>query len=112
MSLIVQRIVNNTIAVKKVKLISATKEYAEDFKVDFFNNLNGYNKVVIDLSKCEVIDSTFVSALAAIQKNKNRHSLKLVASHPDVQSVLELTGILKIFETFKTVKEAVSSFKS
>jgi anti-anti-sigma factor len=111
MSLIEQKVVNDVV-IKKVNLTKATKEHAEEFKILLNGSNNGYNNVIIDLSECRVIDSTFVSALAAAFKNKNGYSLKLVANHPDVLSQLELTGLVKIYETYSNTNEAVASFKN
>jgi anti-anti-sigma factor len=112
MKIVDHKVVEN-IAVKKVNLTRATKEHAEEFKKLLFRNSNnGYNNVIIDLSRCEFIDSTFISALISALKdqNKNGYTLKLVTKHPDVQSIIELTGLVKVFETYKSVKEAISSY--
>jgi anti-anti-sigma factor len=68
--------------------------------------------MIVDLEECEFIDSTFISSLVIALKaiNQKEGTLKIVAAHSEVQSVLELTGMIKVFEIYKNVKEAVNSF--
>jgi anti-anti-sigma factor len=103
------------IIVKHVHLIHATKEHAEKFKKFLLQDIDeGKINMVVDLSECEFIDSTFISALVTALKaiTQKEGKLKIVATHTDVQSVLELTGMFKVFEIYKNSKEAVESFKS
>ncbi len=102
------------ILVKHVHLTRATKDNAEAFKKFLMKDIsNGKEKLLIDLSECEFIDSTFISSLvialkAVTQKNG---TLKIVAHNTDISSVLELTGMAKVFEIYKDIKEAITSFK-
>lgn len=101
----------NGIIVKNVHLTRATKEHAEFFKKFLMNDIKENNqKVIVDLSECEFIDSTFISALVSALKamNQNGSSIKIIANHSDVQSVLELTGMMKVFEIYKDVDEALA----
>jgi len=101
------------ILVKHVHLTRATKDHAEQFKKFLVNEIEENNhKMIVDLSECEFIDSTFISALVTALKAINRKggSLKIAASHSEVQSVLELTGMVKVFEIYKNVKAASDSF--
>lgn len=103
------------IVVKSVHLEHATKDHAEEFKKFLLKDIEKGNlNMVVDLSECEFIDSTFISALVTALKaiNKKEGKLKITAVHTDVQSVLELTGMFKIFEIYKSIQEAVNSFKS
>ncbi len=101
------------ILVKYVHLTRATKDHAEQFKKFLMKDIEeNYNKIIIDLNECEFIDSTFISSLVTGLKavNQKGGSLKIVANHSEVQSVLELTGMVKVFEIYKDVKEALESF--
>lgn len=100
------------IMVKQVHLSRATKDQAEAFKKFLVKDINEKNnKIVVDLSECEFIDSTFISTLVIALKsiNKIKGALKLVAVHTDVLAILELTGLVKVFDVFKSVKEAIGS---
>jgi anti-anti-sigma factor len=101
------------ILVKHVHLTRATKDNAEEFKKFLMNDIEeNHHKMIVDLSECEFIDSTFISALVTALKaiNQKGGSLKIIANHSEVQSVLELTGMVKVFEIHKDVKEAVDSY--
>jgi len=101
------------ILVKHVHLTRATKDHAEKFKKFLMNDIEDNNhKMIVDLSECEFIDSTFISSLVTALKaiNQKGGSLKIVANHSEVQSVLELTGMVKVFDIYKNVKEAVENF--
>jgi anti-anti-sigma factor len=103
------------ILIKHVHLSRATKEQAEEFKKFLLRDIEEDNIwFIINLSECEFIDSTFISALVTALKviNQKEGTLKIVAVHSEVLSVLELTGMVKIFEVFKTTDEALKNFNS
>ncbi len=70
------------------------------------------NKIIINLSKCEFIDSSIVGVLVSNIKKATAMGgdLKLVGLQPAVDSMMELTRMHRIFESFKTIDEAVASF--
>lgn len=103
------------IVVVKVNLSRATFREAEEFKRKIAEELkNGFIKIIVDLSECNFIDSTFLSTMVSVLKNvsKKEGSLKLIGVHAEVQSLLELTGTAKIFEIYQSKKEAIKSFKT
>jgi anti-anti-sigma factor len=69
--------------------------------------------LIVDLSQCEFIDSTFLGALVVTLKKITQQSgdLKLVGFQPAVQSMFELTRMYRIFEAFTNKNEAINSFK-
>lgn len=73
----------------------------------------GYNKIIVDLSQCEFIDSTFLGVLVSSLKKtvKLNGDLRLVGFQPPVKSMFELTRLYKVFEAYPDRKEAVNSFK-
>lgn len=98
----------------KVNLLRATIKEAEVFKNMLMKDIDsGNNKLVIDLSFCEFIDSTFLGTIVISLKRVTTlgGDIKLVGFQPAVRSMLELTRISKVFETFESTDEALSSFK-
>jgi len=98
----------------KVNLLRATIKEAEVFKNMLMKDIDsGNNKLVIDLSFCEFIDSTFLGTIVISLKKVTAigGDIKLVGFQPAVRSMLELTRISKVFETFESTDEALSSFK-
>lgn len=103
----------NDVVVIKVNLNRATLKEAEDFKINLTSELrSGKEKLVVDLSECEFIDSTFLGTLVVTLKKvtSNGGDLRLVGFKSAVRSMFELTRMYRVFETFPTSDEAVKSF--
>ena len=101
------------ILIKHVHLTRATKDQAEQFKQFLLKDIEqNKSSIIVDLAECEFIDSTFISSLVVGLKaiNRSEGKLKIVAVHSDVQSVFELTGMVKVFEIYKSVSDALSNF--
>lgn len=69
-------------------------------------------KIVIDLSACEFIDSTFLGVLVSALKRVRQidGELRLVGFKRAVSVMFDLTRMDKVFSVYKDLKEAVSSF--
>lgn len=101
------------IVLEIINLERATLREAEDLKYKVNAKISaGYNKVIIDLSSVEFIDSTFLGVIVnALKKvTKNGGDLKLIGFKPPVRSMFELTRLFRVFETFTEVQEAIKSF--
>ena len=68
-------------------------------------------KLIIDLSEVEYIDSGGLSALllARRQMVDNDGDVRLVGVRPEVQSLLSLTQLDRVFPSYATVKEALAA---
>ncbi|RKY89416.1 anti-sigma factor antagonist [candidate division KSB1 bacterium] len=75
---------------------------------------DGIKKVVIDLGKVKWMNSVGLGALmAALTSMRNKGgNLKLANVTKKVQSLLMITQLMNIFETFETVDRAVASYKN
>ncbi|MBZ0198777.1 MAG: STAS domain-containing protein [Ignavibacteriaceae bacterium] len=105
--------IHGEVVVEVVNLTRATLKEAEEFKLTLTQDIeSGARKVVVDLSDCEFIDSTFLGALVVSLKKVTGlgGDLRLVGFQPAVHSMFELTRMYRVFESFKTKEEAVSSF--
>lgn len=72
-----------------------------------------HNRLVIDLSNCNYIDSTFFGAIMMtleLIRNKG-YKLKIVKPAISGESIFATTHTLSLFELFKTREEAIISFK-
>lgn len=104
---------NKNVVVLKVNLVRATLKEAEEFKNQLLEEINlGNKKIVVDLSICEFIDSTFLGSLVVALKKvtSDGGDLRLVGFKPAVSSMFELTRMYRVFESFETKEEAVKSF--
>jgi anti-anti-sigma factor len=105
--------VQGDILVITVNLFRATLKEADNFKNILISEIEqGWKKIVVDLSYCEFIDSTFLGALVLSLKKVTSlgGDLRLVGFQPSVHSMFELTRMYRVFESFKTQEEAVNSF--
>jgi len=101
------------VVVEIVNLTRATLREAEEFKKTLVEDIEtGKRKIVVDLSSCEFIDSTFLGALVVSLKKITAlgGDLKLVGFQPNVRSMFELTRMYRVFESFGTMEKAVESF--
>jgi len=102
------------VIVEVVTLIRATLKEAETFKIRLQEAAaEGFRKIVVDLSECEFIDSTFLGALVVSLKKITvlGGDLRLVGFQPAVHSMFELTRMYRVFESYETKEEAINSFR-
>ncbi|HAB54320.1 MAG: hypothetical protein A2315_16685 [Ignavibacteria bacterium RIFOXYB2_FULL_35_12] len=101
------------VVVQVVDLTRATLKEAEELKYTLTKSIEqGYRKIVVDLSSCEFIDSSFLGALVVSLKKVTTMGgdLRLVGFHPAVHSMMELTRMHRVFESFPTKEAAIRSF--
>jgi anti-anti-sigma factor len=99
--------------IANLRLKKATILEALDFKSEIDEEIQqGQHNIVIDLSACEFLDSTFIGVLVVTWKKLKSKGgkLKLVKPGYFAKSVFYLSGTIEIFETYESVQEALSSF--
>jgi anti-anti-sigma factor len=69
------------------------------------------SKLIVDLSDVEYIDSTGLSALLLARRQMVNHEgdVRLVGVRPEVQSLLELTQLDRVFPSYDTIDEALTA---
>jgi len=72
----------------------------------------GNNKIIIDLTKCEHIDSTFLgSIMMAFQKlNEHGGKMKIVEPANPNEDIFDVTKTHELFDMYKTRETAINSF--
>jgi anti-anti-sigma factor len=101
------------VVVEVVNLSRATLKEAEEFKKILSEDIeNGARKLIVDLSDCEFIDSTFLGSLVVSLKKATAlgGDLRLVGFQPSVHSMFELTRMYRVFEAYQTKQEAIEGF--
>jgi len=114
MSDFVIKIVDEIIVVK-VDIVIATHRDAKPLWDEFESKLLfNRKKVVIDLSFCNNVDSTFLGMLVKILRKLNEKDGKLVLVFPKLirQELFIVTGINKIIPCYNTLIEALLSLGS
>jgi len=96
------------VALPKVTLIEA-KVFWERLQTDINQE---HNKLIVDLSDCSFVDSTFMGAIVQAQREliKNQGELKLVLPAEQMKEFFKFSGIIRVIETFQSKEDAVSSF--
>ena len=86
---------------------------AENFKYVLSERMKKGEKVVLDLEKLVNIDNFGLDALlAAAQKAIEDNSvIKLANVSADMQIVLDITRVYRVFDIYPTVEDAVASFR-
>ena len=85
---------------------------AENFKYVLSEHIKEGEKIVLDLDKLVNIDNYGLDALLAMAQKalENNSVIKLARVSADMQIVLDITKVYRVFDIFPTVEEAVSSF--
>ena len=75
---------------------------------------NKINKIVIDLSKVSWIDSTGLGELIASLSSVKKDGGNLVLSNiqSPVQSLLKMTNLAQIFDTYESVDQAITEISA
>ena len=103
------------ILIIKVEEKRATVEIAGNFKEQVLNRIEKEEpKIIVDLSTCDFVDSSFLGALVAILKRATLRNgdVKIVGVQPAVKDIFELTRLVKIFEIYDSLEAAIQSFEN
>ena len=86
---------------------------AENFKYALSERMKNGEKVVLDLEKLVNIDNYGLDALLAMAQKaiENNALIKLARVSADMQVVLDITKVYRVFDIFPTVEDAVESFQ-
>jgi len=111
-----ETIVRKTGDVAVVTLISDQLDVgnADSFRQEIAPVLDDVNKLVLDLSRVQFVDSRGCGAMIACLKQVSATGgvLKLCGVTPPVRTVLELIRLHRICEFLNTPEEAVQAFHS
>jgi anti-sigma B factor antagonist len=69
----------------------------------------GRNRIIVDMSQVQYIDSTGLGSLVGGLKRVSEHGgvMRIVCANPQILKVFEITSLDKVFPIFKTLKEAL-----
>ena len=96
-----------------VHLISPTLLEANEFNEIIKEQVSfGQKRLVVDLSMCEHIDSTFLGELIKSFKKMTYigGALRIVEPAVPAQDIFTSTDTLRLFDLFKTREDAIKSF--
>ena len=86
---------------------------AENFKYVLGERMKEGEKIVLDLEKLVNIDNYGLDALLAMAQKalENQSLIKLAGVSADMQIVLDITKVYRVFEIYPTIEDAVASCK-
>lgn len=103
------------ISIVKVDIVAATQrdsqglwdKMAEDLVFD-------QPKIIIDLTPCTFIDSTFIGMIVKIFRRVSEKDSRLKLAFPQITNLesFRVIGITKIVECFSSLEDAIESFKA
>jgi len=101
---------SSDIVIITVNISRATVKEAHEFKKFIDDEIKKKKlKIIIDLSACDFIDSTFIGVLVVTLKKLADigGELRIVEPPSIAHTILTVTGTLNVFNTHKTKSEAV-----
>jgi anti-anti-sigma factor len=101
------------VLIEKVNLQRAALVEANIMKKRLLDDIQLNNKkIIIDISKCDFIDSTFLGALVVSLKRTRETGgdIKMVIAS-SVAKTLNVTGVLRVFKNYSSVEDALKSFR-
>jgi len=101
------------IAVITIDLLAATQRDAKPLWDELESKgILEWEKVIVDLSQCTFIDSTFIGMLVRIFRTmvNNGCQMKLVYPENTARPLFHTTAIIRIVNCFETLNEAIRSF--
>jgi len=110
----IDKIYVNDVVVLAVNLTRAILNEAIPFRKLVEEEINtGYTKLVIDLSECDYIDSTFFGVIVKVSKLLSDMGYKLKVVKPAIvgEYIFIHTNTDKLFDKYNTREDAIKSFK-
>jgi len=71
----------------------------------------GYNNILVDLTECDSIDSSFLGMLVQVNKmlKLNNGHLKIIGLHALSDNIIIFSGFKKLFHVFNSKQSAIQS---
>ncbi|MDP2364332.1 MAG: STAS domain-containing protein [Ignavibacteria bacterium] len=108
------KLIVSDVAIQVVNLSRATYKEASQLKKNLDELIkNKQKKIIVDISQCEFIDSTFLGVLVLSLKASAKigGDLRLVKPDEVVKALMEKAGTLNVFNLYDTLDEAIKSYE-
>ena len=97
-----------------INLTHSTIKESDEFRDTIEEEINsGHTNLVIDISKCDYIDSTFFGGIIwalGVLSDKGK-KLKVVRQASSKKDIFTITNTLNVFDLYKTREDAIKSFE-
>ena len=106
----IERVIENGILIEKVNLCRATMNEAYEIKDNLIDDIIDHKKIIVDLTFCEYIDSTFLGALIYAYRRikEQRGIIALILSDTFLSKSFMYKEISSIFQIHFSLKEALA----
>jgi len=106
----IHRIFKNGIAIERINLIRATINESQEIKDNLLDDID-CKKIIVDLSSCDYIDSTFFGAMVfAYRVLKHQGcSVVLVVSQSYISKSFIFQEISSVFKVYHSMAEAIEA---
>ena len=107
----IKRDIKREIVIEKVNLVRATLNEAYLMKDNLLEDGLDYKKIIVDLSSCDYIDSTFLGALI---KEQDGEILLVIGNHGLTNSFIfrEISSIFKVCNSIREAIEELNNHRS
>ena len=101
------------ILIEKVNLVRATFVEASIIKKRLLDDINlSKKKIIVDISKCDFIDSSFLGALViSLKRTRETGGVIKLVTASFTGGIINLAGYQRIFENYLSVEDALNSFR-
>ncbi len=104
----------DNVVIEKINFSRATFKEATIFKsrLDKYLSLKHY-RIIIDLSECSFVDSTFLGVMVVILKRVTEKSgeIKFIITNESLLNTLRATKLDRLFNLYSTKEDALKSFE-
>lgn len=104
----------NDLVIEVVNLSRATYKEASQLKKNLDEVIrDNQKKIIVDLSQCEFIDSTFLGVLVLSLKSSAKigGDVRLIKPAEVVKTLMEKAGTLNVFNLYDSMDEAIRSYE-
>ena len=110
----IERKIREGIAVEKINFVRATMNEAFEIKNNLIEDSFDHSKIIVDLSECDYIDSTFLGALVYSYKRiKERNGIiVIIIGDTQLSRSFIFDEISKMFRIYRTFNEAVDELSN
>ena len=108
-----EKVLKDDMTIVSVNLRKATLENTESFRIFLTDVIeSGTKKIIIDLSSCDFVDSTFLGTLVICLKamDVTGAKLKLVCNEKVAFIICEITRLSSVFKVYNHLEEAINEF--
>ncbi|MCW8960370.1 MAG: STAS domain-containing protein [Ignavibacteriaceae bacterium] len=105
----IHRIFKNGVAIERVTLVRATMNESPEINANLIDDMADCKKIIVDLSFCDYIDSSFFGALVNAYRKMiaKGGSIVLVLSNTFLTNSFIYNDISSIFKVYHSIKEAL-----